>query len=185
MPIRIRPAHRRLILAGLAIMVIAGGGFVFWKHYHSRSTVSNTVDPATGQPTSPASKNSAAKGSGSDSQQTKVTSPATTAASSSLTAPQGQASHTIISKSAKDDAENSPNLEVTCLTASSNSCVVRLTSPSGQISTINNTYDDHNGNLIFDWNAKDYQVGSWKMELVASKSGQEATTNIGPLEVTP
>ncbi len=183
--------QRIFALGGLAALVVVAGTALVITARSQNKAASTTVNPSGSTASSPNDTSTAKGSSGSSapaatsSQLAKQSSPTTAAASSTLTAPQGQANHTIVSKSAGEQAENSPNMEVTCLTSSGNNCVVRLTSPKGQVSIINNTHNDKQGNFIFDWSAKSYETGSWKMELVASRDGQEAAVSIGPLQVTP
>lgn len=181
--------QRLLLAGGIAALALAGIIIVVILTHHSPSKTISPITPGSSSTpsttSSPSSTGSTAKGAGSTpTTPSKQSSPTTTAASGDLTAPQGQASHTVVSKSAGDQADNSPNLDVVCLTSSANSCVVRLTSPKDKITTIQATQNDHQGSFIFYWNVKDYEIGTWKMELVASRNGQEAATNIGPLEVT-
>ncbi len=163
----------------LMLAVLALG--VFFKTRQHPAAVVNPSRRDKAQSSTSSSQPAKTSSTGTPGGQTATSSQA----NSALAAPQGQASHTIVSKSAADQAENSPRVEVTCLTGAANDCVVRLTSPSNDVIVVKNNYSDHQGNFIFEFNAKNYQLGKWQMELVATKDGQEAVTNIGPLEVTP
>lgn len=172
------------LIIAVVVVLLGAGAFAFYKSNDKSSNTAYPESPTAEQVAngSPETKYSTT-GGGSESESSNTTTPSTS--TSPVKAPQGQASHTIVSKSADAQAENSPNIEVTCITSAGNTCIVRLTSPSGQVSTINNSYDDKAGNFIFNWSAKSYATGNWKMELVATKNGQEASTNIGPLVVQP
>lgn len=176
--------QKMILLVGLAVLLLGGVAYAFLRPDKKSETAVYPEQPSSEQSTNgdatDQSKTSTTGGASSTGQ-----SGSTSGSSTTINPPQGQASHTVISKSADAQAENSPNIEVTCITTAGNNCVVRLTSPSGQVTTINNSYDDKKGNFIFNWNASSYALGSWKMELVASRDGKEASSNIGPLEIKP
>jgi cytoskeletal protein RodZ len=109
----------------------------------------------------------------------------TSGQSAPLTAPSGQPNHTIASKSAPDQDEKSPNIEVNCLTLASATCVLQLTSPGGQVSSLSASSHDGQGGFIFNFSVKNYATGTWKMELMATKDGKSANTKLPNLQVEP
>lgn len=181
-----------LIITGLvALGVVAAAAYVHFNRPSSQN-LADTVPSShpgagaagTTQPSSSSGSNSS-NGSSPAPSPTPATDPQYN--SSTLAKPTGQllSNHTI--SLGATDPSMAPSESSTCVTVPGATCTIRLTGPDGTIKYVADqpvTVNDQGG-ANFDWNAKTrgLTAGKWKVEAVAEKDGQTATSNADYLTV--
>lgn len=183
---KIRISKRRLLILVPSVVVLAGLLIIVALSKNKPKVA--TIVP---KDTSGSAQTHSATGKGASTQApapttSNPTPPTdTTRASASLTAPSGQLGGTQPPPNNQGAAisKASPNITANCATLAGASCIVRLTSPTNQVLTISPSTNDGQGNFTFNWSGQDYQSGTWKVELVATKGGATGSADIGPLVV--
>lgn len=174
-----------IILAGVAAMVLIGvAGYL--KLTQPKPLAGSIPPPPAQTGQSPGSASNA--GPAHDTPAPTAT-PTTTSPSSpgtKLAAPTGQllSNHSVSLSSTTP--ESKPDEDSTCQTVLGATCDIRLTGPSGQVITLGAKSVNDQGGVEFVWNAKDKGLtpGRWKVEAVATKDGQGATSSPDYLQVS-
>ncbi len=179
----IKPSRKNIALVITAAVLVTGAFYVKFGNLHPRKPQSQSPSQTQNQPAQTAQN----AGPGDTSVPPAPTTQTTPPTSSKIAAPTGQliSNHEISLSS--NQPESAPNEVSTCRTVPGAACDIRLTGPSGTIIMLGAKSTDAQGGAEFDWNARDKGLtpGKWKVEAVATKDGQSATSNPDYLQVNP
>lgn len=180
--------HQQLLIGASIAMTFALAGFGYAVTRHVKQTAV-TVTPAT----FPSQNNSTGKdttvhaGPGTEASPTgtpalQITNP-DHPATSTLAKPLGQ----ILNNSAIRQSDESTAMESTCRSVAGAVCYVRAQMAGTTIilSDSKTIPEGSSDGVIFDWDAKKLSVGTWQVQLVASKNGQTSLSDSATLEVKP
>ncbi len=161
-----------VIIGGVAALALASAAFLYSRN-QTPPTETPTNTPADQGSNSSTDNNPSNTPPPATKPATTPTTPTATPKTQTLPKPTGQLlSNHSVSLSGNSDEESA------CQTVVGAKCNIKLTGPGGGI-YLGAQSVDSNGATIFDWNAKQRHltVGQWKVEAIATKNGQTATSN--------